>query len=596
MDPPAGEPYRFRSRKSWAVLAYLLLAERPPSRARLADLLFAEADDPLRALRWSLAEIRRGLGDAGQVEGDPVVVDLGPGGSVDATLVATGSWEDAVRLPGLGCELLEGIDVHASPAFDSWLLAERQRLAAASGAVLHEAALAAMSRGTWEQARDLAVRGATLDPLDEDAQVLLVRLYRLTGQDRAAAQQAASFARALDRELGAGPGPAVAAALHERPTVVSAVPDEESIGAVLEAGGAAVAAGAVDAGLSSLRTAVGMADRADAGPLRTRSRLLLAETLVHGLRGLDEEGLTVLHEADRIAVECGDATAAASARTELGYVNFLRARYDRAERWLSAVLDTPGATPAVAARATTYLGAVASDRADYPRALALLEEAADRSRAAGEPRREAYARSLLGRAHLLRGELGPAETHLEAAIDRATRDHWLSFLPWPEGLRGEVHLVGGDPAGAGRVLRHAFARARQLGDPCWEGLAARGLALVAEADGDPGRAFALLTDARTRTNRFADSYVWLDVHILDARCTLGRRHGHPDTARWVATMRTLAARTAMRELTVRALLHGAALGRAGDAAEAALLSGELDNPRLAALLDDLSPTSSAPGH
>ena len=57
--------YRFRSRKSWALLAFLLLAERPPTRSRLASLLFAEADDPLRALRWCLAEVRRGLGPGG---------------------------------------------------------------------------------------------------------------------------------------------------------------------------------------------------------------------------------------------------------------------------------------------------------------------------------------------------------------------------------------------------------------------------------------------------------------------------------------------------------------------------------------------------
>ena len=36
-----------RGRKAWALLAYLLLAERPPSRRHLAELLFSEADDPL---------------------------------------------------------------------------------------------------------------------------------------------------------------------------------------------------------------------------------------------------------------------------------------------------------------------------------------------------------------------------------------------------------------------------------------------------------------------------------------------------------------------------------------------------------------------
>jgi DNA-binding SARP family transcriptional activator len=40
-----------RGHKAWAVLAYLVLAERPVARARLADLVFGDADDPLGALR-----------------------------------------------------------------------------------------------------------------------------------------------------------------------------------------------------------------------------------------------------------------------------------------------------------------------------------------------------------------------------------------------------------------------------------------------------------------------------------------------------------------------------------------------------------------
>ena len=87
-----------------------------------------------------------------------------------------------------------------------------------------------------------------------------------------------------------------------------------------------------------------------------------------------------------------------------------------------------------------------------------------------------------------------------------------------------------------------------------------------------------------RSTRLADPYVWLHVHILDALCTLGVTHAHPETAHWVATMRELASRTGMRELTVRALLHSAALGDAGDAAAAALLATEVDNDELATLL------------
>ena len=138
-----------------------------------------------------------------------------------------------------------------------------------------------------------------------------------------------------------------------------------------------------------------------------------------------------------------------------------------------------------------------------------------------------------------------------------------------------MQLARADPAGAAELLQHAFARACQLGDPCWEGMAARGLALVAEAMGDTERAFALLADAQVRCHRLADPYLWLDGYILDAQCDLGRRHGHPDTGAWVETLRNLASRSGMRELTFRSLQHGAALGRDGDGAAAAALADEI---------------------
>ena len=44
--------------------------------------------------------------------------------------------------------------------------------------------------------------------------------------------------------------------------------------------------------------------------------------------------------------------------------------------------------------------------------------------------------------------------------------------------------------------------------------------------------------------------------------------------RWIEELRELASRTGMREFTLRSLLHGAALGNAGDAAAAELLAAE----------------------
>jgi hypothetical protein len=108
-------------------------------------------------------------------------------------------------------------------------------------------------------------------------------------------------------------------------------------------------------------------------------------------------------------------------------------------------------------------------------------------------------------------------------------------------------------------------------------MAGRGLALVAAAAGDTERALALLADARTRCNRLAEPYLWLDVYILDAQCQLGVRYGHADAGSWVGTMRELASRAGMRELVLRSLRHGAALGNEGDAAAAAVLAEEIES-------------------
>src|SRR5215469_1491408 len=300
-DP--GDAYKFRSRKSWGLLAYLILSEHPPARSQLASLLFADADDPVRALRWGLTEIRRALGEDGSIDGDPLVLWLSAGAVVDVKAVTKGAWIHAVRLPGLGADLLEGMSIRGTATFETWLLSQQRRLAAASEAILHEAALASMSRGAFDTAIGYAVRAAAMSPLDENHQALLIRLYRMTGDHDAAAKQFAAFKKTLDAELGVAPGAAVQSAMREtRYAQDEAADDATTIEAIVEAGSAAVSAGAVEAGVQSLWTAARLADRAGATRLRISSRLALAETLIHALGGLDEEGLAALYEADEVAV------------------------------------------------------------------------------------------------------------------------------------------------------------------------------------------------------------------------------------------------------------------------------------------------------
>ena len=575
----------FRSRKSWALLAYLLATERPPSRRQLAALLFGEADDPLRALRWSIAEIRRALGPDGSIVGDPVVLRMPPHTTVDVSVVTRGEWAAAVGLPGLGLEFLEGATFRDSATFEAWLLAERRRLAAATEAIVHEDALSLMSRGNLEDAIGCAVRLIGMNPLDENHQALLIRLYRLAGDNEAARRQFDACAELFVSELGVDPGAAVQAALRTRRVRVDGTADAASIAATVEAGRSAVGAGAVEAGVQTLRRGVALADTGPSGRLKILARLALAEALVHSLRGQDEEGLAALHDADEVARELHDPELAAEARAEIGYVDFLRARYDRADVWLTDARRLGRNSLAMAAKADMYRGAVESDRGDYPAARRHLSRAVATARSAGEVRLECFALAMLGRFHVLRHDFDAAADSLDLALELCERSHWLAFVPWPQALRGEVELGRTEPELAAAFFDQAFARACQLGDPCWEGMSARGRALAAEATGESDRAFEILADARIRSNRLADPYVWLDAHILDAQCALGLRHGHPETGSWVAALGALASRTGMKEFVVRSLLHAEALGDDNAGHAARLLGAEIDNPALAALLN-----------
>jgi DNA-binding SARP family transcriptional activator len=205
---PAVEPAaRPRGRKAWGLLAYLLLADVPPTRRRLVSLLFTEAEDPLRALRWNLAELRRSLGPSITVGGDPVVLRLHAGTQADVQLLGRG-----LPVALVGGELLEGLDFPDSPAFEAWLAVERRRLEAVSEAVLHDAAVTRLAGGLPDEAAALAARCVALDPLNADHHAVLVRSLATAGATAAARGQVVRCTALFRRELGVDPPPTVAAA------------------------------------------------------------------------------------------------------------------------------------------------------------------------------------------------------------------------------------------------------------------------------------------------------------------------------------------------------------------------------------------------
>lgn len=577
MDAPRGH-------KAWGLLAYLVSSRVSPSRERLASLLFPEADDPLGTLRWTLSVLRRQLGKHAELGGDPLRLTLPPGTFVDAHVLSRGSWMEAVTLPGLGHELLDGLVFRSSPGFEMWLENERRHVAGTTSAVLHQAALALLGRGEAAGAAHHASELVRLNPYEENAHVLLVRCLRAAGDSEAAALHVEACTELFARELGIEPSPALrtAATVSEVP-IEARVSGRAAVQAQVEAGEAALAAGAVEAGAHRMRSAVAAARNVDEPELLARTLVALGGALVHSARGTDEEGAAALHEGTTLAEQVGRYDVAAMGWREISWVQFLRAHYERAEESLTRVELAAGSDEELA-WAQLIRGACRHDVGDYAAAGELLRSALERAKrlTSGQPLGQAL--TLLGRFHLLRGEIEDALHVLDQALDEVEARGMTAFLPWPESFRGELDLVLGDLDAAEARFEHAFALGCQVGDPCWESIALRGLGLTAAARGDVSRALELLVDAPKLCRRLPDTYLWIEAYGLDALCAVAVDHRAEATAGWIDELEAIAARRGIRELLLRATVYRARLGEPGALAAARSLAAQIDNPAIGTLL------------
>jgi DNA-binding SARP family transcriptional activator len=569
-----------RGHKSWAVLAYLVLAGRPVARARLAALIFGDAADPLGALRWTLAQLRRALGVSGALTGDPLELGLPAEAVVDVLAVASGDPDPALARG----ELLERVDPGAGTDFDAWLLVERRRFAGLCEAVLRDAALAALAAGAPLDGAALASRALTTNPFDDANHELLVRCLSRAGDVGAAREHADACERLFRRELGRGPDASVrrAAAEHDAQSGAT-IGDRTAAVGQLEAGRAAVAAGAVEPGIACLRQASSEARGVGDPALLARSLAALGAALVHFLRGGDAEGSAVLHEALALAEACGDREMACKVCRELGFVAVQAGRGVSAGRWLqrAAALaqDDKDRAGVLGVR-----GQALSDRAHYGAAISLLEKSVATAQRCGDRRQQAWSLAILGRALLLRGQPGDAVDVLDDSLALVQEEGWVAFQPFPEALRAELALRQGEPDRAVALLDHAFPLGCRLGDPCWEAIAARTRGMVHEAAGERAPALAWLRDAADRAVRVPDPYVWMHAWCLEALAAVAIDDAAPDARELVARLETVAARGDMRELVVRAAMHRAALGDAAGLDAARLLGEEIDNPALHAEL------------
>jgi DNA-binding SARP family transcriptional activator len=576
------------------VLAYLRRSRLPPSRERLASLLFPEADDPLGTLRWTLSALRRTLGQDAELRGDPVRLTLRPGTRVDVDVLSRGSWMEAVALPGLGQELLEGLAFPSSPGFELWLESERRHVAGTTSAVLHQAALAQLARGELETATRHAAELVRLNAFEENAHVLLVRCLSAAGDHRGAARRVEACTALFRRELGVDPSPALRVAAEATDVTVTArVSGTAAVHAQLEAGEAALAAGAVETGVQRMRSAVAAARRMEDREALATALVSLGASLVHSARGTDEEGAAALHEGTALGEELGRGDIAATGWREISWVQFLRAEYERAEASLTRTAAIAGASDRELAWVDVTRGACRHDTGDYAAAGELLRSAVDRARQLPSGQPLAQALTMLGRYHLFQREIEDALHHLDLALEEVKARGLTAFVSWPEAFRGELDLIMGDLDAAEARFEHAFALGCQVGDACWESISLRGLGLLAAARGDVPRALDLLVDAPKLCRRLPDTYLWIEAYGLDALCAVAVEHRAEGALQWIDELEAITARRGIRELLLHATVYRARLGEPGALDAARSLAAQIDNPALADLFAEVEVTAEA---
>ncbi|MFP5352734.1 MAG: tetratricopeptide repeat protein [Actinomycetota bacterium] len=571
-----------KGKKAWALLTYLALSDGPHTRNHLAELLFGGTDDPLGSLRWNLSQLRKILKLPEALRGSYLDLRADLDGVLDVDVLTKGTWTEAIRVRGLGCDLLEGMDFPSDPTFETWLTLERSRIRNVTRSVLREAAAASLGNGHPDMAADFAARAIALDPFNEASHELLIRAFASAGLHDKANAALARCTQLFRDELQVEPSAALRNALTEgRPHAGLKVSGPAAARAQLDLGRSALKAGAIETGIESLRAAVGAAEQSGDRSLYAESLLGLGYALLHSVRGRDGEASALLHRALGIAESVGSESLTSACLRELGYIEMLVGSYDRALVSLERALDLSGDDQAGAAWTLAYEAICHSDMGRYAKAVECLDRCLAMEGQADTASQTAYALCLLGRIQLLRGELAQARESLERSISTATKCGWTGLVPWPQSLLAEVDLLeGADPDQARVRLEHALSLAQQIGDPCWEAAALHGLGMVDAAAGAVETATERLKRASTVCVRFPDSYIWMRGYILDALCDLSTQTGAPGADQWISDLRNLAAQTGMNELLARSYLYESRSGDESAGSTARLIAREVDNPVL----------------
>jgi len=513
-----GAPVPLTGRKTWGLLAYLLLEPRPPTRIDALSRLSPDADDPQAALRWLLHQVRRAIAPEATIDadGDRLTLRLDEGVRTDVGRLFAERVDPAGVVDIATGDLLEGMAFDDAPGFELWLTLQRSRVRSAVLETLWWAATQLASSRPAD-ALTLVERGLAIDPYDELQHELLVDLLVQRGDRAAAVAHIEATERRYREELGVELPAGVRRPLDRRSE--DAARGAASAGtarAQLESARAQYAAAAYDTAIATARRAADTALALDDPRLELAALTLLASILIHARRGRDSEAIGLLTRAAQLAGTLCEPAALTEIQRELGYVLLVQGDYGASEPLLrqSVALAVEDGDAGRIGKARTFLGMCLADLGQHELALPELQEAVRCLVEVGDPAWIGYAQGTLARSVMDHGDVAGGRAIAADAVLAARRGGLTVMLPWPLLVAADGALRAGDSAMAEDLFEESLAFGRELDDPCWEGLGLRGLGLLRADAGDRAGAIALLNRGLDACARYPDVYGWAKALIL----------------------------------------------------------------------------------
>jgi DNA-binding SARP family transcriptional activator len=216
-----GQPLKFATRKTLALLVYLTVEKQPHRREWLMTLFWPESDTRRAqgSLRNTLSYLRQALQPAAaplRVDDLTLAFDVSTSYTLDVELLHTGTaTTDSARqqaaVAAYRGDFLAGFTLDDAPEFDNWASLQRSQCQHHFTQVCERLVQALTTQGDQPAALTVAQRWQSYDPLAEAAYRHLIQIHLALGE-RSTALQIYERCRAIFAdELGVQPSPALEA-------------------------------------------------------------------------------------------------------------------------------------------------------------------------------------------------------------------------------------------------------------------------------------------------------------------------------------------------------------------------------------------------